>query len=440
MKLETEARNRVSKKKLGFQAILLYYPPMPDMPEAPKPTHLHPSDLRALARLLADATVGVTGVVEGVHVGVAPPAGGGGIAPLTYRTIRTATRFIGAGMDAALAPLEGLLGPRQGESPRPPTPQRRAALAALNGVMGDYLADSGSPLALPLTFHSGGATLTADHATLAAALPRATGRVLLLVHGLCLGDPCWECAGGGLGGALEREHGYTPVAVSYNSGRHVSTNGRELAHRLEMLLGNWPRPVEELVIVGHSMGGLVARSAIHAGAAANHDWPARLRALVTLGTPHHGAPLERGGNWINVLLDGSPYAAPFSRLGKGRSAGITDLRYGSLVDADWHGRDRFAHGGDERVIVPLPVGVRCYAVAGSLSADGAIRESRATGGATLHDRLIGDGLVPLDSALGRHADPARALPFDDTWVAAATGHRDLLTRPEVIERVVGWLS
>ena len=99
--------------------------------------------------------------------------------------------------------------------------------------------------------------------------------------------------------------------------------------------------------------------------------------------PHHGAPLERGGNWLNVMLDGSPYAAPFSRLGKGRSAGITDLRYGSLVDADWHGRDRFAHGGDERVIVPLPVGVRCYAVAGSLSADGAIRESRATGGACL---------------------------------------------------------
>ena len=71
---------------------------------------------------------------------------------------------------------------------------------------------------------------------------------------------------------------------------------------------------------------------------------------------------------------------------------------------------------------------------------GAIRENRATGDMTLHDRLIGDGLVPLDSALGRHADPARALPFDDTWVAAATGHRDLLTRPEVIERVVGWLS
>ena len=392
-----------------------------------KPTHLHPSDLRALVRLLADATAGVTDVVEGVHVGVAPAAGGG-IAPLTYRTIRTATRFIGAGMDAALAPLEGLLGPRPGESPRPPTPQRRAALAALNGVLGDYLAETNSPLALPLTFHSDGAALPTGRAALAAALPRATGRVLLLVHGLCLNDACWEGAGGGLGGALARDGGYTPVSLSYNSGRHISTNGRELAAGLDLLLGNWPRPVEELVIVGHSMGGLVARSACHYGAGT--EWPARLRALITLGTPHHGTPLERGGNWINVMLDGSPYAAPFSRLGKGRSAGITDLRYGSLVDEDWHGHDRFAHRDDERVIVPLPAGARCYAVAGTLGA--------ANG--TLRDRLLGDGLVPLDSALGRHADPARALPFDDTWIAAGVGHRDLLTRPEVIERLGRWLG
>jgi len=400
----------------------------------PKPTHLHPSDLRALARLLADATAGVTDVVEGVHIGVAPAAGGGGLAPLTYRTIRSATRFIGAGMDTALAPLEGLLGPRQA------TPQRRAALSVLNGLLGDYLADSGSPLALPLTFTHDGAELPAEPAALAAALPGATGRLLLLVHGLCLGDACWACAGGGLGGALARDGGYTPLAVNYNSGRHVSVNGRELAARLAALVGAWPRPVEDIVIVGHSMGGLVARSACHYGAAAGYEWPARLRALVTLGTPHHGAPLERGGNWLNVVLDGSPYAAPFGRLGKGRSAGITDLRYGSLVDEDWHGRDRFAHGGDERAIVPLPAGARSYALAATLAAPppAAPSPSAATLG-VLHDRLLGDGLVPLDSALGRHADPARALPFDDTWIAYEMGHRDLLTRPEVIERVRLWL-
>ena len=416
------------------------------MPDPDNRAHLHPSDLRALARLLADATVGVTDVVEGVHIGVAPATGGGGLAPLTYRTIRSATRFIGAGMDAALAPLEGLLGARQGTSPPQPTPQRRAALAALNGVMGDYLADDGNPLALPMTFRRDGVELTTDPAALAAALPGATDRLLLLVHGLCQGDTCWECDGGGLGGALARDLGYTPVYLSYNSGRHISTNGRELAERLAALVAAWPRPVEELVIVGHSMGGLVARSACHYGAAAGpdvasaHGWPGRLRALITLGTPHHGAPMERGGNWINVLLEGSPYVAPFSRLGKRRSAGITDLRYGSLVDEDWHGHDRFAHRADERVIVPLPVGARSYAVAAMLSAaprsqEGALLENRAP----LRDRLLGDGLVPLDSALGRHADPARALPFDATWVGYGLGHRDLLTRPEVIEQIEAWL-
>ena len=131
------------------------------------------------------------------------------------------------------------------------------------------------------------------------------------------------------------------------------------------------------------------------------------------------------------IRDSSPYVAPFSRLGKRRSAGITDLRYGSLVDEDWHGHDRFAHRADERAIVPLPAGARSYAVAASLGAAG---DSSTVG------RLVGDGLVPLDSALGRHADPARALPFDDTWIGYEMSHRELLTRPEVIAQVVRWLE
>ena len=88
-----------------------------------------------------------------------------------------------------------------------------------------------------------------------------------------------------------------------------------------------------------------------------------MNQIVFLGTPHHGAPLERAGNWIDILLGATPYAAPFARLGKVRSAGITDLRHGNLLDEDWGGRDRFARGADRRVPVPLPDGMRCYAVA-----------------------------------------------------------------------------
>lgn len=123
------------------------------------------------------------------------------------------------------------------------------------------------------------------------------------------------------------------------SGLHIPTNGREFADLLEALITCWPVPVEELAIIGHSMGGLLARSAWHYGNAAGHDWSRHLNKLVFLGTPHHGAPLERGGNWVDIVLGASPYTAPFARLGRIRSAGITDLRHGYLLDEDWEGRE-----------------------------------------------------------------------------------------------------
>jgi pimeloyl-ACP methyl ester carboxylesterase len=188
----------------------------------------------------------------------------------------------------------------------------------------------------------------------------------------------------------------------------------------------------ELVLVGHSMGGLVARSACHYGALAGDAWVRRLDKLVFIGTPHHGAPLERGGNWVDMLLGSSAYTAPLARLGKIRSAGITDLRFGNLVDEDWNKRDRFEPGDDRREAVPLPEGVACYAMAATTG--------KAAG--DLSDRLIGDGIVPLASALGRHANPRLALTFPPSrqWLAYGTGHLDLLSRPEVYARLKGWLA
>ena len=128
------------------------------------------------------------------------------------------------------------------------------------------------------------------------------------------------------------------------------------------LLQAWPVPVEELVIVGHSMGGLLARSACHYGQLAGQAWPKHLRQMVFLGTPHHGAPLERGGNWVNVVLELSPYTAALARLAKIRSAGITDLRHGDILDEDWQHGDRFARAKTRKGAVPLPQGVQCFAV------------------------------------------------------------------------------
>jgi pimeloyl-ACP methyl ester carboxylesterase len=168
------------------------------------------------------------------------------------------------------------------------------------------------------------------------------------------------------------------------------------------------------VILAHSMGGLVARSAVQFATAAGHAWPARLSQLVFLGTPHHGAPLERGGSWVDLLLGVSPYPAPLGRLGMLRSAGITDLRHGFVRDEDWQGRDRFERTGDRRAPAPLPPAVECHAIAGGR-----------------------DLLVPVASALGRHRDPDKtlAIPEAHCFVGEGMNHFDLLDQAAVYERV-----
>jgi hypothetical protein len=398
-------------------------------------THVHPADVHGISRLAIEATLGLTSLVEAVHASIADappipgtsaPAATSGIAGLVYESVRGIARLVGSGLDAALGQLASLLG--QPSS----SPERDAMLAALNGVLGDYLVTTGNPLALSMSIRQHGQALGLAAPSPIATIPQPTGDVLVLGHGLCLNDLGWLRNGHDHGARLAADLGYTPVYLHYNTGLHISANGRAFASMLEALLERWPVPVERLAIVGHSMGGLVTRSACHYGALAGHTWPRRLRKIVFLGTPHHGAPLERVGNWVNTILDASPYTAAFARLGKLRSAGITDLGYGKLLDADWAGLDRFAHDGDMRRPVPLPEGVQCYAIA-------------ATTGKTagdLRDHLLGDGLVPVRSALGHHHDPSLAVPFPKTrqWIGYEMGHLDLLHHPDVYEQLRRWLD
>ncbi|NRR32423.1 alpha/beta hydrolase [Oxalobacteraceae bacterium] len=385
----------------------------------------HAADLRGLSRLTINAVTGVTELAEAVHLNILQQVPAPLARPLSrltsyvYGGVRGATGLVGSGIERALAKVQPLLGEQNGWT------GREALLAAVNGVLGDHLALSGNPLAITMGWRRHGQPLRP------AALDGASGRIVVLAHGLCMNDLQWLRAGHDHGAMLERERGYTAVYLHYNSGRHISQNGRALSQQLQQLVDQWPVPVEELVIVGHSMGGLVARSACHFGAQARHSWPARLSKLVCLGSPHQGAPLERGGNWFHVLTDLSSYTAPFSRLAKIRSAGITDLRHGSLLDEDWGGKDRFAHGAALPVAVPLPEGVACYALAGTV---GKTSGSRA-------GRLAGDGLVPLESALGRHDDPARQLDFaaERQAVVYRCNHMELLSSREVGEQLLAWL-
>lgn len=387
------------------------------------------SDLRAYHRLAIDATLGITDLVENMHHNIArmPGAFGTssdgparGIAGFVYRGVRGITRTVGDGVDA----LIGAFAPAgQGEAS---TGSRAALRAALNGIVGDHLAATANPLGIAMSLRHAGHRLELRREALAAALPRARSRILVLVHGLCMDDRQWLRGGHDHGAALAVDGGFTPIYLHYNSGLRIPHNGREFSVVLDALVREWPVAVDELVLVGYSMGGLVVRSACHHAESHGHEWRRRLRAIAFLGTPHSGAPLARNGHRLDALLGASPYTSALARLVRLRSAGIVDLRHASIVDDDDGGR-----AASGRPAVGLPAGVRCYAIAGSLA--------KKAGG--LRGAHLGDGLVPVASALGRHVERSRRLrlPRSRQWVAPGVGHLDLLDAPAVYARLRDWL-
>ncbi len=397
-------------------------------------------DLRGVSQLVIDATTGITDLVEAMHRNIArvpvltPSVEGGrttGITGLVYRAIRGVTGVVGGGIEGALA----LAGPALGKLTD--VPVRDAIVAALNGVLGDHLVATKNPLALPMKFRQNGVSLTDGYDALATLPTDVTGKVVLLIHGLCMNDLQWRTvrtdgSKHDHGAALQRDLGFTPVYLRYNSGLHISTNGRTLSEMLEAFVAAWPSPITQLVIIAHSMGGLVTRSAYQYANEAGHGWTRRVKKIVFLGTPHQGAPLERGGHWIDVILGATPYASPFAKLGKIRSSGITDLRHGSLCDEDWQDKDRFARGAMQRRAVPLPPGVKCLTIAATTG----------SGAGDLKDILLGDGLVPLASALGQHADPTFALqfPLQNQVTLYQTNHMQLLSVAPAYEAMKAFLT
>jgi pimeloyl-ACP methyl ester carboxylesterase len=275
----------------------------------------------------------------------------------------------------------------------------------LNGLFGDRLAAMGNPLAITMRVRQDGVAVPIERDALASAFAKTDGIVVLL-HGLCMNDLAWSREGHDHGASLARDEGFAPVYVHYNTGQSLANNGRELDRLLEALVAAWPHPIRRFAIVGHSMGGLVARAACEVASRRSHSWLERLDSMVFVGTPHRGAPLERAGAWVDYLVGISPYTAPFARLGRLRSAGIQDLRHGP------------------RGALAVPATVRAYAIAASL------QPCAGKPGA----RVRGDGLVPVSSALGVNVPAARR------WVAHGTGHLGLLSSQPVYEQMRSWLG
>lgn len=387
--------------------------------------------LRGAAQLAVEAVVQVSRLAGAVHGGIqrvstltalGSPEAAGGIAGMVYRVVGGVTRVVGHSLDALLRrlPAEEL---QQGRS-------RRAAalLSALNGVLGDHLEATGNPLAIPMQLLHRGQRV----AFVRPPAPPKT-KLLVVLHGLCMSPQQWQPSDSADNqdtvlapiDVLADQLGYCCLHLHYNSGRHIADNGRDLAQLLQQLTDAWAPKVESISLIGHSMGGLVARSACVQAQQAGLGWLTEVDKLITLGSPHLGAPLERAGNGVDHLLAALPLVAPFARLGKLRSSGITDLRHGCIVRPEG---DRFALG----VPVPspaLPASVKLYVVAGSRSASSSVSRPR------------GDGLVPVTSALGQHRQASRALhvPPSRQCLIHAVHHLELMYHPAVMQAVRGWL-
>ncbi len=301
------------------------------------------------------------------------------------------------------------------------------AMAALNGVWGDSLARDAAHVALELTVRERGIEVETDSVGLANAFPHATPRLVVFVHGLCEDEHAWRIGGRpSYGRRLRDEHGYTPVYVRYNTGLHVSDNGRRLAEVLDHVVRGWPTEVHELVLIGHSMGGLVARSACHYGAKDGRAWVDPVRHVFCLGTPHLGAPLERAANRAGWVLGRLPETRPFADVLNRRSAGIKDLRYGSCIEEDWCDCDPDEYLGDRCNEVPFLPAANYYFIGATLSRN--------------PDSAIGDLLVQYVSASGN--GPKRRIPFeaDNGRHLPGLSHFHLLNHPAVYDQIAAWLT
>ncbi|WP_324273745.1 hypothetical protein [Blastococcus brunescens] len=298
----------------------------------------------------------------------------------------------------------------------------RVAIAILNGAHGDLVRREAPALALEMAVRVAGRAVPAEPGALREAFPGATGRLVVFLHGLTETEVSWTYGaerraepGVTYGTRLREDLGLTPVYLRYNTGLHISDNGRALDTLMAALVDAWPVPVQDVVLIGHSMGGLVARSALHqahGGTAEARDWTHLVRDTLTLGSPHLGAPLERGVHRLAAQLARLPETRPLARLLSLRSVGIKDLRHGTLVEADWTDRDLDALGAAPHTHVPLHDGARHFVVLATLSRNPSGR---------LAD-LLGDCLVPPRSASGDTGDDDRLAfpPITCTASAACT--------------------
>ena len=389
-------------------------------------------------RAISDIPFSTLGAVPVAQIGSQPVrAIHDGITDAVYEAVRGTARVLFQAGAVALRELErshpilALPAPAAVATHQPAVRWQDDIVAALSGAVGDHMASRRNPLAIRFGVYHHGRKLRLRREALTDAYPQATGRIAVFLHGLCGNENVWQFyrqdgdpQTRAYGDRLAEDLGFTPVYLRYNSGLHISHNGRLLARTLAELHAHWPSPVEEIVLIGHSMGGLVSRSAVETARRRQAAWLASLSQLICLGSPHLGAPLERVVHLATSAMAHLPLARPLAQLLDSRSLGIKDLRWGYTLDEEWRGRHPDAWWTQDRQqYAPVP-GLRYRFLGTCLHEDPDHPLSR----------LLGDGLVQVPSSLA--TDIAGA----DGALRVALHHLQLLNHPDVYARLHGWLQ
>ncbi|QIG42176.1 alpha/beta hydrolase [Nocardioides anomalus] len=368
-----------------------------------------PTVLDALSLLAEVGDELVVRTVRDTHLAVLgrTPAG-----PLHRGITTTVYRGLTGSLSGASRALDRLaatgVGPRLEADPR-----GRFVNAAVNGLIGDRLLRERPQMAIAMAVRRDGADVELETEALRKAFPQATGRLVLFLHGLCENESYWDrgrATAPTYADALA-ERGWTPVMLRANTGLGLRENGAALASLGQRLVDAWPVEVERVALVGHSLGGLVIRAAGAVMSDVERPWAERVSDVVTLGTPHLGAPIAWGVGHGSRALQALEETAAFGRILDWRSRGVHDLVAGLAED-----------------VPPLPH-ARYHLVAATLT-----RDRRHPVG-----DLVGDLLVRPRSAYGR--DRRRTLfPGADVLHVGRTDHFGLLNHPDVHRALRDWLA
>lgn len=352
-----------------------------------------------------DAARGVVGLVSRTHRALAPPVLPA-ISGFVYGCVNAGFTIAGAVADLTITAT----GVGRHYRPLQATVAGRRVAATLNGAVGDSLTGRYAALATPMRLRHEGLDVPAT--ALAEHCPHPSRHVIVMIHGLAENEEWWQ--GGDtadrtdFGRRFTDDLGASVLYVRYNSGRQVTDNGRELAELLAEVTTAWPVPVERLSLIGHSMGGLVARSAVRHAVAGGLTWVPALGEVICLGTPHQGSDVERAAELIGRALGRFRGSAPLAALFTLRSTGIKDLRHGLAVE--------------HRDLRTTPPGRQLF-VAATLAQDPS----------SWPGRWFGDLLVTPASA----TDPTQ---HADRRAFGGISHSALLRHPRVYAELRRWLA